>query len=337
MKKINKSTQMAILKKTPWAHSVRPREEGLNEDDIKGLFYRAITDKEDSVIAEINRIVDECNRQLSDIDITEYIGKFETQPYALSQKWLRVNRLIFAYELSTEYTSKDVSSLNSVINMREGYNLLLRLYAPDGVVPDENLLLSIASSTFFGLEVLSNSDSDAFDGNYHIDFAVPRAGSVTELSIKWNKDSEKEVFLVDFLYTRENNNELFIRFADDGEGTNMSDTQSESHKYLGIYYGSGDSNDFANYKWIKFRETTVTWYECNTTIGDFRGKTTLEVSVPYVKPNSYVIASPNVDCIDEYIRCGIYCSLTEDGKILITCSEEPQDVIKIIFLIGNKI
>ncbi len=336
MKKINKSTQLAILKKTPWAHSVRPREEGLNEEDIKGLFYKAITDKEDSVIAEINRIVDECNHQFADLDITEYIGTFENQPKALMQKWLRINKLIFSYELSTEYTSKEVSSLSNVINMTEGYNLLLRLYAPDGVVPDEDLLISIANSSFSGLEVLSNNDDDAFDGNYYIDFAVPRTGSVTEVTIRWNKDSKNEVFLVDFLYSRENNKDLFIRFADDDEGTDMSDTQGETHKYLGVYYGSGDSNDATNYTWVKFRESTVTWYECNTTIGDFRGKTTLEVSVPYVKPNSYVIASPNVECIDEYVRCGIYCSLTEDGKILITCSEAPQDVIKIIFLIGNK-
>ncbi len=336
MKGINKSTELAILKKTPWAHSVRPHQEGLNEDDIKGLFYKAITDKENSIISEINRIVDECNQQFADIDITEYVGRLTDHPNAKEQKWQRVNKLLFAYELPQEYNLLDIKKLSNILNLSQGFNLILRLYAPNGVVPDEELSITIGNAVFNGLEILSNSSKEAFDDIYYIDFAVPKIGSLTELSIKWNSSLKNEKFFVDFLYTRGSDKELFIRYADDENGTNISDTQLESNKYLGLYYGDGDSSVVSNYAWIKLMETTVTWYECTTTIGDFRGKNSIEISLPYANPKSYIISSPNIETLDEYIRCGIYCSLTDNGKVKVECSELPEKVIKIIFLIGNK-
>lgn len=337
MNGISKSTQQAILKKTPWGHSARPFEEGLNEEDIKGLFYKAITDNDNSIISEINRIVDECNRQFADIDITEYVGTIEDHPNAKTQKWHRVNKIIFAYELTNEYTKDDIDKLKGVLNVYQGLNLLLRLYAPQGVVPDEELTLTIADKSFIGLEILSSTSAEGFDGIYYIDFAVPMLVALTELSIKWNANLEKVDFFVDFLYARGSDRELYIRYAEDEKGTNMSETQTDSKKYLGVYYGNGDSNDKSNYTWIKFMQTTVSWYECNTTIGDFQGKKSMEISVPYVNAKSYVIASPNVECLDEYIRCGIYCTLTDKGKINVICSELPEKVIKIVFLIGNKV
>lgn len=54
-------TEQAIKRKTAYALPDRPSEIGMQPEEIKKAFYSAITDKNDSIISEIKRIIEESN------------------------------------------------------------------------------------------------------------------------------------------------------------------------------------------------------------------------------------------------------------------------------------
>jgi len=79
-KKINQvsaETEQAIKRKTAYALPDRPSESGMRADEIKKAFYAAMTDKTDSLLAEIKRIVEESNNV--DDDLYNLINDFVSQ------------------------------------------------------------------------------------------------------------------------------------------------------------------------------------------------------------------------------------------------------------------
>ena len=64
---ISANAEEAIKRKTAYGLPDRPSESGMRADEIKKAFYAAITDKTDSLLAEIKRIVNESNDVTGDI------------------------------------------------------------------------------------------------------------------------------------------------------------------------------------------------------------------------------------------------------------------------------
>lgn len=67
IEQVSTNTEQAIRRKTAYALPDRPSESGMRPDEIKKAFYSAMTDKDDSLMAEIKRIVNESNNVTEDI------------------------------------------------------------------------------------------------------------------------------------------------------------------------------------------------------------------------------------------------------------------------------
>lgn len=67
IEQVSTNTEQAIKRKTAYALPDRPSESGMRPDEIKKAFYSAMTDKDDSLMAEIKRIVNESNNVTEDI------------------------------------------------------------------------------------------------------------------------------------------------------------------------------------------------------------------------------------------------------------------------------
>lgn len=61
IKPISSTTKASILRKTAYALPLRPSESGISAEDIKKAFYSGMTDKEDSIMAELERVISEAN------------------------------------------------------------------------------------------------------------------------------------------------------------------------------------------------------------------------------------------------------------------------------------
>lgn len=64
VKKVTDETKRAILNKSAFALPDRPSEAGIPATTVKKAFYAPITDSTDSVLSEIDRVVDEVNQSL---------------------------------------------------------------------------------------------------------------------------------------------------------------------------------------------------------------------------------------------------------------------------------
>lgn len=64
IEKVSEESKLAILRKTPWVMSARPSEDGMPAGQIKKMFYTALTDEENSVMAEMERMRQEANASL---------------------------------------------------------------------------------------------------------------------------------------------------------------------------------------------------------------------------------------------------------------------------------
>lgn len=67
IEQVSTNTEQAIKRKTAYALPDRPSESGMRPDEIKKAFYSAMTDRDDSLMAEIKRIVNESNNVTEDI------------------------------------------------------------------------------------------------------------------------------------------------------------------------------------------------------------------------------------------------------------------------------
>lgn len=65
IEKTSQETKQAILRKTPWAHSTRPGDDGMPAAQVKKMFYTAIADDSNSVLAEMERMRQEANTDIA--------------------------------------------------------------------------------------------------------------------------------------------------------------------------------------------------------------------------------------------------------------------------------
>ena len=65
IRKISENTKLAILRKTPFAHGTRPSADGMPAEQVKKMFYTAIVDEDDSVLAEMERMRQEANADIA--------------------------------------------------------------------------------------------------------------------------------------------------------------------------------------------------------------------------------------------------------------------------------
>lgn len=333
MQKINQSTVTAIKKKTPWGHSVRPFEEGLNQEEIKGLFYKAITDKENSVISEINRIVEEGNEQIAQIDVSERIGEIsDCSKFPKSQKWIRTGKLIVCRSLS-DITSSDTEILDEVTNAELGKNLLLKLTAPQGIIPDDSLTLTVGEKSFSGYELLRNSVQEALDGVYYIFVAVKPISQITELSIKWNAEQKSETLYILYGTSSFENLDIYIKYASNDEGENLSNEWNGTSKYIGFYIGESESQNATDYIWRRFLPDYVEWREESLTISDWSESDHYDISDITVSSSDKIIVSPSPSSINIWAKCGMYCDF-ENSALVLKYKTKPTETITINFLIG---
>lgn len=333
MQKINQSTVTAIKKKTPWGHSVRPFEEGLNQEEIKGLFYKAITDKENSVISEINRIVEEGNEQIARIDVSERIGEVSDYPKCKNtQKWVRTGILIVCRSLS-DITSTDTEILDEVTNAEIGKNLLMKLTAPEGIIPDDNLTLTVGEQVFSGYELLRNSVQEALDGVYYIYVAVKPTNQITEFSIKWNAEQKSESLYILYGTSSFENIDIYVKYASNTEGENLSDEWNGTSKYIGFYIGESESQNASDYKWRRFLPDYVEWREESLTISEWTENDHYDISDFSVSASDKIIVSPSPSSINAWAKCGMYCDF-DNSALVLKYKTKPTETITINFLIG---
>ncbi|MBQ7307787.1 MAG: hypothetical protein IJW82_04580, partial [Clostridia bacterium] len=68
IQKITETTKNAIKQKSVYNLPDRPSEMGMNPTEIKKAFYKPITDLNNSVLTEIDRVIDETNNNLLEFD-----------------------------------------------------------------------------------------------------------------------------------------------------------------------------------------------------------------------------------------------------------------------------
>lgn len=333
MQKINQSTINAIKKKTPWGHGIRPFEEGLNQEEIKGLFYKAITDKENSVISEINRIVEEGNEQIAKIDVSERIGVIEDCPLSQNtQNWIRTGKLIVCRTLS-EITQEDSDILDEVTNAEKGKNLILKITAPDGVIPDDNLTLTVNDKTFVSYELLRNTVQEALESIYYIYVAVQPISEIIELSIKWNAERNSESLYFLYRTGSSDNLNLYVKYAKNEQGENMSEEWNDNNKYIGFYVGDSESQSATDYIWRRFLPDYVVWREESKTISDWELTGRYDITDIIVSESDKIIVSPAPSSVEYWAKCGMYCDI-ENSTLVLKYKSKPSEAVTVNFLIG---
>ena len=347
MRKITKQVRNNILRKTPWGHSSSPRDEGLNTEQIKGMFYKAITDEENSVIAEINRVVEEGNKQFAEIDNTEYFGKLESDElFAEKQSWVRNGNLVYVYGKLNSLSSITDNNLESITNIGLGKSLVLRLTAPEGVIPDNSLTLTIGETAFKGLSLLKNSQEEAMNGIYYLRFAI-RVNNIRKqtVSIKWNEDSNEETVVFDFNddYAESIEKKLFIKFASSEDGKNASEEWSEGKEYVGFYSGVADA-DASAYKWAKFASSKSTlalsyssFHSYIINFSSWSSTNTATLSFDALTETSFVIAIPEYRSHDNFYKYKIHVKERNGRFVVFECDEVPPMTVDVHFFIINPV
>ncbi len=340
MRKINKEVKNNILKKTPWGHSATPHEEGLSEDQIKGLFYRAITDSDNSVISEINRIVEEGNKQFSEIDNTEYFGKLENEKaFDNKQQWIRNGNLVYVYGKITPLTSLQIDTLkDKITNLVYNKCLLMKVTAPEGVVPDNTLSLIIGKNVYTGLENLKSSVEDALNGVYYLRFAIP-VNKVRKqtVKIKWNQDLNEETMVFDFNddYAESAEKKLFIKYASSINGDNMSSVWSSGLKYVGFYYSNQDGGA-SNYTWARFIPPMFGWMKKDFTVSVWNSNKETSISFSSIKNDSIIIVDPLYSSYDVWYGCKIRLKSQENGTLTLIADTIPDVGVSLRVIVGNR-
>ena len=101
---ISSTTKASILRKTAYGLPLRPSESGMSAEDIKRAFYAGITDKEDSIMAELERVISEANAALQ--NLKEAVdGQIDKKVDTVEGKGLSTND--FTNELKTKLEDPD--------------------------------------------------------------------------------------------------------------------------------------------------------------------------------------------------------------------------------------
>ena len=65
IEKTSEQTKQAILRKTPFAHGTRPSDDGMPAAQVKKMFYTALVDEDNSLLAEMERMRVEANADIA--------------------------------------------------------------------------------------------------------------------------------------------------------------------------------------------------------------------------------------------------------------------------------
>ena len=340
MYKISDNTIQAIKNKTPWGHSAFPQDEGLNEEEIKGLFYKAITDSKDSVISEINRIVDEANRELEVIDNVDRIGMIENCHLAPEkQHWMRVKNILFIYGDVKLYSAEEVEAFGDVINMNVGNNSLFKVTAPYNVIPDENLTVTVQDKTYSGLVLLRNSAEEALNGQYYFYIAINKSDeSINNISIKWNTVDEPKQLLAFFSNvgsaSSTTEKKLFFKYSANSNGDNMTSNYRKELKYLGLAYSESEPELASSYTWVRIKTNQMVWYTATVLVSSWNGGAYQDYYVKNLKTTSHVFVTFPSKYYETWAKCGLRCEVIGPETIRVHCKEAPS-LILIQLLIGD--
>lgn len=359
--KINEETIDKIKMKTPYSHTARPYEEGMNEEQIKGLFYKALTDENTSVIAEINRIVQEINDDKKRCYPPDSIGKIEILQF---DKFKQPKGLVTDYALflfsTPKLTTKGI--LNEITDYRypslneNDRHLILKVTTPKGVIPNNNFSFAQGGKGYGGLGLLSNSSNESYDGNYYVKIPIVCKEPIEVLYFNWNGNAYTTYLIVDINALVGNSVisteglKLFKKYsAGDKEGSIYDYAQSDS-KYVGLYIGSSPSSDRSDYTWIPL--TTV--ISSGSSSGGVASSSTFKktsVILPYqnwkdnimdirvdgVTSDNVVLVSPNPSYMSIWSNHGVYCSVQYENYLKFYTDTPPEKNIEINILIGDGI
>lgn len=67
IKNVSNDTEQIIKRKTAYSLPDRPSESGMRAEDIKKAFYAGLVDRNDSLLSELNRVIEEANRVSDDL------------------------------------------------------------------------------------------------------------------------------------------------------------------------------------------------------------------------------------------------------------------------------
>lgn len=89
IKKVDEGVRWAILRKTAYSLPNRPSDAGMTPEQIKTAFYRAFTDAEQSVLAELDRVVNEVDKEVLSLSyiVKEIVASLELSQNGISESF----------------------------------------------------------------------------------------------------------------------------------------------------------------------------------------------------------------------------------------------------------
>lgn len=364
--KINEETIEKIKMKTPYSHTARPYEEGMNEEQIKGLFYKALTDENTSVIAEINRIVQEINNDKKRCYPPDSIGKIEILQF---DKFKQPKGLVTDYALflfsTPELTTKGI--LNEITDYRypslneNDRHLILKISTPHGVVPNDNFSFAQGGTGYGGLGLLTSSSSESYDGNYYLKVPIICKEPIEVLYFNWNGDAYTTYLIVDINALVGNSTvptegiKLYKKYSvGDKEGEIYDYIQSDS-QYVGLYIGSSPSSKRSDYTWIPLTKVISSGSSSGETSSGgasssraFKKESiilpyqnwkdnVMDVRVDGVTTDNVVFVAPNPAYMSIWTNHGVYCSVQYENHLKFYTDTPPEKDIEVNILIGDGI
>ena len=110
IQKISEITKNSILQKSVYNLPDRPSEMGMNPTEIKKAFYKPITDLNNSVLTEIDRVIDESNN-----DLLEFGSKLDNAMDTLNQTMVSIDNLSQKSQDALQKTENMATTINSTL------------------------------------------------------------------------------------------------------------------------------------------------------------------------------------------------------------------------------
>lgn len=258
IKPISSTTKASILRKTAYALPLRPSESGMSAEDIKKAFYSGMTDKEDSVMSELERVISEANNVLKNKQDNN-LGSDN------SNKVLVTNAQGAIEAVSADAVPTDNS--NKPITSSGVYNYPAIKFAESERQKSKNLF-NIDNLTFgwgsCGDWKISDNKLIGASGNKYGYFEISSVFEFLKPNIPYTLS-----YLTDFgssfiyLYTGDGTGFAW------GNGVTKTFTQSEINSFMdriGIFYGSETSS--VTYSNIQVEQGSVVtdYQQCNGAI-----------------------------------------------------------------------
>lgn len=347
--KIQDETIEKIKMKTPFAHSARPFEEGMNEEQIKGLFYKGITDESASVISEINRIVSEINEASKKAYPPDSIGTIEIlyddkidQPEGLVTDYA-----LFLYESPT-YNKADyiraVTGYKYTISTSEKY-LVLRITAPKGVIPDSNLRFMQGKLGIGGLNLLASSNEEIYNTRYYIDVPILCKSAIEIFQVKWNGEAYTSYMVVDLnkicASASLSSLKLYKMYSTNTVDGKLTENEQDNSKYVGLFIGEEASKDINDYIWFPLNGGSGTSSLSGFTTKkevlymDKWEKNSYTLKVEGITADSLVIISPSPLYMGVWSTYGVYCNSQYANHLVFYADTTPEKDLDINLLIGE--